>query len=224
MNVDSLEEALEGLAPAGLALRVIVEQAAGVAVALEHECPVVEVAVGAEALCQPAAPGALFACGTVLRPGHDVLEAGKGAKAVRPGEPRAHEHVLVWEGKHGPSVEVAHGGVERHAGVVAPREGRNTYEEARRATDPLQGGEGVALQLSLLTNLSDEHPVLALLGEETDLPASALLRGNIGHLGQFRVSERRTVLCSDLDIDGHDRLMLPCVALTLPPPANLRCG
>ena len=103
------------------------------------------------------------------------------------------------------------------AGACAPAEGRDADQQARRAADPLQGGQRVTLQLALLTNLGDEHPLLALLGEEAHLPAAPLLRGKVGHLGQFRVSERRTVLCSDLDLDGHDRLVLPCVALTLPP-------
>ena len=106
------EEVGQSLDFAEWLLGVVVEQPGGVAVALEHERPVVELSLGAEPLRQPAAPGALLAGRPVIQAWNDVLEPSEGAETGRLGEPRPDEDVLVGERQHGAAVEVVHRGTK----------------------------------------------------------------------------------------------------------------
>ncbi len=163
------------LALGGRLLGVVVEQPGGVAVALQHEGPVVEVPVGPEPLGEAAAPGTLLARGLVLGAGDDVLEPGEGMERAGLGKPRADEDVLIGEGEHGPAVKVAHRGVERRRSRCRPRVKAATPIK-RLGVPPIRSrvAKRVTLELALLTDLGDEHPFLALLGKESHLPASTL--------------------------------------------------
>ena len=91
------EEVGQSLDFAEWLLGVVVEKTGGVTIAPEHERPVVELALGAEALGQPASPGALLAGRPVIRAWNYVLEPREGPETGRLGEPCADEDVLVGE-------------------------------------------------------------------------------------------------------------------------------
>jgi hypothetical protein len=76
---------------------------------------------------------------------------------------------------------------------------KQSHEQRRRAADALERAERVAAQLVALAHLGDQHPVLALLGEEADVEVRFAVDAEIGHLGQFCVAEGGGVLRRD----GH---------------------
>jgi len=153
----------------------------------------------------------------VVRAWDDVLEAFEGAESGRMGEPGPDEDVFVGKRENGTAVQVAHRGIESPGGQRPTGERRHADQQAGSAAYPLEGCKRVAEELGLFANLSDKYPVLALLGQETHSPTTGFRRGQVGHFGKFRISECRTVLRGDLDLHGHDSLMLPYVALTCRP-------
>ena len=157
--------------------------------------------IDAEALGQAPAPGPLLAAGTVVGPGHDVVEGPERLEAGRRGEPGAEEDVLVGEGEHGPAELVLHDGPQDGVALGAPLDGGQPDEHARRAADALERGEGEALELPVLPGLGGEHPRFGLLGEEPDLVRDGTLGAEIGQFGQLCVAQRGAVL--GLDLDRH---------------------
>ena len=73
------------------------------AVAGDDEGPVVDAALGAEALGQAPAPGPLLARRLVAGAGHDVLQPVEGLEGLGRDEPGADQDVLVGEGQQGPA-------------------------------------------------------------------------------------------------------------------------
>ena len=93
------------------------------AVALEHEGPVVDAAFGAEALGQAAAPGPLLALALWSGRGTTSASPAKAWYASAHAQAGADQDVLVGEGQQGPAVLVAEQQAQRLLGLGRPVDG-----------------------------------------------------------------------------------------------------
>ena len=201
-RIDSVEEATDiSVGGAGLGAEEV-ESAGLAAVAADHEGPVVDPAVGAEALGQPSAPGPLLAGGLVVR-----HRAPRRSGRRRPGTP-------LQPSSRVPTRTSSSGKASRARRYLSPIMARSTVSarEVRstvaspissdgRAADPFEGGEGVAPELGPFAGTGDQHPLLPLFGQEPDIESRFPLSAQVGHLGQLGIADRCAVL--GLHLDGH---------------------
>src|SRR5439155_1014822 len=102
----------------------------------------------------------------VTGPGDDVLQALERGEPGRVDETRADQHVLVGEREPRPAQLVADDRLEDLVALRRPLHRAEADQDARGATDALEGAEREATELAVLAGLRDEDPFLPLLGQE----------------------------------------------------------
>ena len=221
-GVDVREERQHRGSRGGLRTREV-EAAGFPAVSCHDEGPVVDLALGAEALGQATAPGTLLAGRLVVGAGHDVGRARRrpGSRrrregGCRPGRPRRGRRA-------GPD---GTGRASRPAETVSAREVRSKEATPIRSdgVPPMRSSVEKAKPRSFaaLAGVGDEHPLLTLFREESDFEAGRPFGAQVGHLGQLGVGERRAVF--GLDVDDMMPLPYSSVSGRRQPPAPVCRG
>ena len=131
------------------------------------------------------------------RAGADVLQVLEGLEGAGVDEPGADQDVLVREGQHGPAELGGDDGLQHLLPLGVALHRGQAPQQARGAADPLQGAERKSDQLSGVTNLGDQNPLLGLLRYQADVEAGRTVGDDVGHVGQLGIRQSGAVFRFD---------------------------